>query len=140
MEPPDFVSFHHSSVAFCHHASASIRLRFRIVNAVFTLLVPLFAVWTGDAIAQRNQLRPGDFEPLTELPWESPGATPERVLDRIFREPNPTIRYPVLAEYLRTSGSDGFTDDAMADRTFCSLRVWAVVRPKEMEAWTQEGR
>ena len=26
-------------------------------------------------------------------------------------------------------------DDAILDRTFCSLRVWAVVRPAEMRAW-----
>jgi hypothetical protein len=57
-----------------------------------------------------NQLRPGDFEPLTELPWESPGATLERVLDRIFREPNPTTRYPVLAEYLRTIPGERLAD------------------------------
>ena len=52
--------------------------------------------------AQRNTLKPSDFEPLTSLPWKKPEATLEGVLDTIFREPNPAIRYPVLAEYLRT--------------------------------------
>ena len=54
------------------------------------------------AFAERNKLKPADFEPLTELPWKKPGATLDGVLDAIFREPNVSIRYPVLAEYLRT--------------------------------------
>jgi len=34
------------------------------------------------------------------------------------------------------SGDDKFSSDGdMIDRTFCALRVWAVVRPKEMKAW-----
>ena len=33
------------------------------------------------------------------------------------------------------SGEDGYKDDAMIDRTFCALRVWAVVKPREMKAW-----
>ena len=33
------------------------------------------------------------------------------------------------------SGQDGYTDDDVIDRTFCSLRVWAVVKPKEMKEW-----
>ena len=48
--------------------------------------------------AQRNALKPSDFEPLTSLPWKGPGTTLESVLDAIFREPNLAIRYPVLAE------------------------------------------
>ena len=32
---------------------------------------------------------------------KKPGATLESVLDKIFREPNESIRYPILAEYLR---------------------------------------
>ena len=53
------------------------------------------------AFAERNHLKPTDFDPLTELPWLKPGATLEGTLDAIFREPNQAIRYPVLAEYLR---------------------------------------
>jgi hypothetical protein len=34
------------------------------------------------------------------------------------------------------SGHDEYPDEGgMIDRTFCALRVWAVVRPKEMKAW-----
>jgi len=34
------------------------------------------------------------------------------------------------------SGDDKFASDGdMIDRTFCALRVWAVVRPKEMKPW-----
>ncbi len=34
------------------------------------------------------------------------------------------------------SGSDEFQEDGnVVDRTFCALRVWAVVRPDEMKAW-----
>lgn len=34
------------------------------------------------------------------------------------------------------SGDDKFASDGnMIDRTFCALRVWAVVRPQEMKAW-----
>ena len=54
------------------------------------------------AMAERNKLKPTDFEPLTSLPWKKPAATLAGVLDAIFREPNPGVRYPVFAEYLRT--------------------------------------
>jgi hypothetical protein len=34
------------------------------------------------------------------------------------------------------SGDDKFSSDwDMIDRTFCALRVWAVVRPNEMKTW-----
>jgi hypothetical protein len=34
------------------------------------------------------------------------------------------------------SGHDVYPDEGgMIDRTFCTLRVWAVVKPKEMKAW-----
>jgi hypothetical protein len=65
--------------------------------AVLALVLP-----TENLVAERNQWKPADFEPLTSLPWKWPGATLESVLTAIFREPNPAIRYPVLGEYLRT--------------------------------------
>ncbi|WP_395745263.1 hypothetical protein [Prosthecobacter sp.] len=40
------------------------------------------------------------------------------------------------------SGEDEFADEGgMIDRTFCALRVWAVIRPEEMREWIgrQEG-
>jgi hypothetical protein len=52
--------------------------------------------------AQRMDIKPLDFQPLTNLPWiEKPAATLEEQLKRIFLEPDPEIRYPVLAAYLR---------------------------------------
>jgi hypothetical protein len=43
-----------------------------------------------------------DFQPLTELPWDDAESKPlTEVLTVIFREPDPQIRYPVLATYLR---------------------------------------
>src|SRR5207253_2964198 len=42
------------------------------------------------------------FEPLTSMPWKKPDAKLAEVLDTIFREPDPAIRYPILAEYLRS--------------------------------------
>ena len=67
-----------------------------------SLLLALLLVSSAmPASAARNHLQPADFDPLTELPWLKPGATLEGTLDAIFREPNQSIRYPVLAEYLR---------------------------------------
>lgn len=67
-----------------------------------SLLFALLLVASATQLAAaRNHLQPADFEPLTELPWLKPGATLEGTLDAIFREPNQSIRYPVLAEYLR---------------------------------------
>ena len=66
-----------------------------------TLIAWLLVASVSTALGERNKLKPSDFEPLTSLPWKQPDATPESVLDAIFREPNPAIRYPVLAEYLR---------------------------------------
>jgi len=53
------------------------------------------------AIAARNHLKPTDFDPLTSLPWKRADAKLNQVIERVFREPNTSIRYPVLAEYLR---------------------------------------
>ena len=69
----------------------------RALLIAFLLLAPVVCT-----MAERNKLKPTDFEPLTSLPWEKPDATIETVLDAIFREPNVSIRYPLLAEYLRT--------------------------------------
>ena len=66
------------------------------------LLTILLLASAASALAERNKLQPTDFEPLTSLPWKKPDATLAGVLDAIFREPNLAIRYPVLAEYLRT--------------------------------------
>lgn len=52
-------------------------------------------------MAERRSVPPTDFEPLSSLPWKEADATLESILNRIFREPNVAIRYPVLCEYLR---------------------------------------
>ena len=46
--------------------------------------------------------KPAEFEPLVELPWEKPGRSVDQVVEAIFREPDPDIRYPVLLGYLQT--------------------------------------
>jgi hypothetical protein len=79
----------------------AVRYNAALVNPLLAITVLIVTAFTCDAVAQRNQLRPADFEPLTELPWEAPSSTLGSVIDRIFRESNPSIRYPLLAEYLR---------------------------------------
>jgi hypothetical protein len=67
------------------------------------ILAALLLAFSPETImAERRNLRPADFKPLTSLPWKEAGATLDNVLDSIFREPNFAIRYPVLGEYLRT--------------------------------------
>lgn len=57
--------------------------------------------------AQRMDIKPLDFQPLTCLPWkEKPGASLEEHLRCIFLEPDPDIRYPVLAAYLKQIPSE----------------------------------
>ena len=68
-----------------------------------SLLLALLLISSAThTLAARNHLKTTDFEPLTSLPWKKPDAKLETVLDAIFREPNQAIRYPVLAEYLRS--------------------------------------
>lgn len=57
---------------------------------------------TADPASPKVILRPADFAPLTSLPWKAPDATLEGSLRAIFREPDASVRYPVLAEYLWT--------------------------------------
>lgn len=56
----------------------------------------------SQALAQVVEVPPLEFKPLTELPWkERPDGALSEHLHRIFLEPDPAIRYPVLAAYLR---------------------------------------
>lgn len=72
------------------------------ISTKFILVVCLSVLTCATALAQRNNLQPKDFEPLTSLPWvDNEKATLEQVIDRIFREPNMDVRYPVLGAYLR---------------------------------------
>jgi len=70
----------------------------KLVAVCWLLLVP----W-AQAQTLRLNWKPTDFQPLTELPWKDNGEPQDvpKIIERIFREPNPAIRYPVLAEYLR---------------------------------------
>lgn len=72
------------------------------MSSKFILVVSLLVLMLESVLAQRNNLQPKDFEPLTSLPWvEKKDALLEQVIDQIFREPKIDIRYPVLGEYLR---------------------------------------
>ncbi len=68
-----------------------------------SLLFTLLALPACLLQAQRNNLKPYDFEPLTSLPWEDEGKDMplRKVLEKIFLEPDSAIRYPVLEAYLR---------------------------------------
>src|SRR5687768_11970620 len=48
------------------------------------------------------------FRPLTGLPWQTAGTTLEQVMDRLYREPEPAVRYAVLEEYLRAIPLEDF--------------------------------
>lgn len=77
--------------------------------------------------AQRLDWKLTDFQPLTSLPWEAEDATVEGVLQQIFRETNNQIRYPVLAEYLRTVPLKDF------DRAFdLAIQFEGVQQPDEL--------
>jgi hypothetical protein len=52
------------------------------------------------SLAQRVDWKPSDFAPLMEVPWEKDNAAMKDVLQTIFREPDPEIRYAALAGYL----------------------------------------
>jgi hypothetical protein len=71
------------------------------MNTRAIVITLILASSAANTLAERNKLKPTDFEPLTSLPWKKPDATLESVLDTIFREPNSGVRYAVLAEYLR---------------------------------------
>lgn len=60
------------------------------------------------------------------------GETARYGLDFLLR-----TNYPSKDRLIRlfTKGDPTLGDDAMNDRTFCALRVWAVFKPKEMAAW-----
>jgi len=100
-------------------------------------------------IAQGQTLRlswkPADFQPLHSLPWKDTELHEvPKIVERIFREPNPAIRYPVLAEYLRQVPMLHFAsafDVALVlegtqtpnDLVPLMLRIWAERDP--LEAW-----
>lgn len=57
--------------------------------------------FTGVSVAQRLDWKSDAFLPLTSLPWSDHGLAVPDVLEKIFKEPDPQVRYPVLAEYFR---------------------------------------
>ena len=68
-----------------------------LLMAAAVLLWPM-----GGFATTLEVIKPYDFQPLSSLPWKAPDATLDGCMSAIFREPNPDIRYPVLAAYLRT--------------------------------------
>lgn len=57
--------------------------------------------------AQRIDIKPLDFQPLTSLPWkDTPAASLEAHLTRIYLEPDRQVRHPVLAAYLKQIPSE----------------------------------
>jgi hypothetical protein len=112
----------------------------KLVFACWLLLLP---------IAQGQTLRlnwkPADFQPLTSLPWKDTELHEvPKIVERIFREPNPAIRYPVLAEYLRQVPMlhFGYAFDVAVllegaqtpnEIVALMLRIWAERDPQE--AW-----
>lgn len=57
--------------------------------------------FTGVSVAQRLDWKPSDFAPLTAVPWDDERLSMPDVLKVLFQEPDVTVRYPMLAEYLR---------------------------------------
>jgi len=123
-------------------------LRMKLVFAcwLFLLLLPMAQ---GQTV--RLNWKPTDFQPLTSLPWKTNEHSTAfelhevpKIVECIFREPNPDIRYPVLAEYLCKVPMLHFAavfDVALVlegtqtpnDLVALMLRIWAERDPQE--AW-----
>ena len=112
----------------------------KLVAVCWLLLLP----W-AQAQTLRLNWQPTDFQPLSSLPWKDTELHEvPKIVERIFREPNPAIRYPVLAEYLRQVPMLHFAaafDVALLlegtqtpnDLVLLMLRIWAQRDPQE--AW-----
>jgi hypothetical protein len=107
----------------------------RILPAAASLLLLM-----GSSLAQAEIIKPTDFQPLTSLPWKAPNATLEGVLNAIYHEPDPRIRYPVLSSYLNTipAGQLGTAFDRCVtlegvptpdDLVYFFLEIWAARDP-----------
>ncbi|WP_395753201.1 hypothetical protein [Prosthecobacter sp.] len=117
----------------------------KLVAACWLLLLVM-----AQAQTQRLHWKPTDFQPLHELPWKDKELQEvPKIVERIFREPNSAIRYPVLAEYLRQVPLLHFAyafdiavllegtqkPDAVVS---LMLRIWAERDPQEAWERTQE--
>ena len=112
----------------------------KLVAACWLLLLP----W-AQAQTLRLNWKPLDFQPLHSLPWKDTELNEvPKIVERIFREPNAAIRYPVLAEYLRQVPMLHFAaafDVALVlegtqtpnELVALMLRIWAQRDPQE--AW-----
>jgi hypothetical protein len=112
----------------------------KLAAACWLLLLPLVQAQT-----LRLNWKPSDFQPLSSLPWKDTELHEvPKIVERIFREPNPDIRYPVLAEYLRLVPmlhfAYAFDVAVMLEGTqmpnevvALMLRIWAERDPQE--AW-----
>lgn len=66
------------------------------------LLLIALLLCRASVIAQLNYWKPTEREPLTSLPWKDAQLSMDQILEQVFREPNPDIRYPVLSAYLES--------------------------------------
>ncbi len=99
-------------------------------------------------VAKPDGIKPTDFQPLTSLPWLAPHATLESTLDAIYREPDATVRYPVLGRYLWTIPADQLgkafdlciareATDTPNDLIYRFLQIWAARDPQACWKRTQ---
>lgn len=65
------------------------------------LMITISLMAILSASAQRLDWKPSDFAPLTAVPWDDERRSMPDVLKVLFQEPDVTVRYPMLAEYLR---------------------------------------
>jgi hypothetical protein len=76
--------------------------RIALFLACLAVLVACSPVRAQDANADELPLY-RQFRVLSGLPWMEAGSTRQAVLERIFHEPHPLVRYEVLREYLHTA-------------------------------------
>lgn len=117
----------------------------KLAVACWLLLLP----W-AQAQTLRLNWKPTDFQPLTSLPWKDTELHEvPKIVEHIFREPNPAIRYPVLVEYLRQVPMlhFGYAFDVAVllegaqkpnEVVALMLRIWAERDPQEAWERTQQ--
>lgn len=106
--------------------------------------------FAGVTEAQRLDWKSDEFLPLTSLPWSEHGLAVPDVLEKIFKEPDPQVRYPVLAEYFRKHLSGTQLGAAFElcvklegtqrpiDLVGLLLPLWAAREPEQALAKTKE--
>lgn len=110
----------------------------------------VFFCFAGVSEAQRLDWKSDEFLPLTSLPWSEHGLAVPDVLEKIFKEPDPEVRYPVLAKYFRNHLSGAQLGAAFElcvklegtqrpnDLVGLLLPLWAAREPEQALAKTKE--